>query len=55
LNSQKAWFAIVAVAVALTGVITGLKWLTIAALGIWIAAMLLFGRGNRGSAETGEE
>ena len=39
--------ALVAVAVALTGVVTGLKWLTVAALGLWIAAMLYFGTGKR--------
>jgi hypothetical protein len=43
---HKAWIAIVAVAVALTGVLTGLKWMTVAALGIWIAAILVFGRGK---------
>ena len=47
LNPHKTWIAIVAVAVALTGVFIGLKWLTVAALGIWIAAMLVFGRGKR--------
>jgi len=44
---HKAWIAIVAVAVAITGIVTGLKWLTVAALGIWIAAILVFGRGKR--------
>jgi len=43
---HKAWIAIVAVAVAMTGVFTGLKWLTVAALGIWITAMLVLGRGK---------
>jgi hypothetical protein len=45
--SQKAWFALVAVAIALTGVFTGLKWLTVAALVVWLVAMVVFGTGKR--------
>lgn len=44
---HKAWFALIAVAVAVTGVLTGLKWLTVAALVIWIVAMMAFGAGKR--------
>ena len=39
--------AAVSIAVALTGIISGLKWLTVAALVLWIAAMLYFGTGKR--------
>ena len=39
--------AVVAAAVAITGIATGLKWLTLAALILWFATMYIFGRGNR--------
>jgi hypothetical protein len=45
--SQKTWFAVIAVALALTGVFTGLKWLTVVALVVWVAAMVIFGTGKR--------
>ena len=43
--------ALVAIAMALTGVVTGLQWLTVTALLLWVAAMLYFGRGNRNKPE----
>lgn len=42
-----------AVATALTGLFTGLEWLTVVALIFWIAAMLHFGIGKR-KPEPGE-
>lgn len=51
LNPHKAWLAAIAVALALTGVITGLKWLTVVALGVWIIAMAVFGIGKRKNSE----
>ena len=47
--TQKFLAALVAIAVALTGVLTGLKWLTVTALVLWLAAMLYFGVGKRKS------
>lgn len=47
LGSHKAWFAALAVAIALTGVFIGLKWLTVVALILWIVAMVVFGTGRR--------
>jgi hypothetical protein len=41
----------VAMAIALTGAFTGLKWLTFIALLVWIAAMYIFGRGDRNQPE----
>jgi len=39
--------AVVAAAVAIIGIATGLKWLTLVALVLWFAAVYIFGRGNR--------
>jgi len=39
------------VAIALTGAFTGLKWLSLIALLLWLAAMYIFGRGNRNQPE----
>ncbi|MGA7306771.1 MAG: hypothetical protein WBW88_18000 [Rhodothermales bacterium] len=50
-NTHKPWFAAIAVAVALTGVVMGLKWLTVIALGLWVVAMIVFGRGRRRGSE----
>ena len=47
LSPHKIWFAAIAVALALTGVISGLKWLTVLALVVWIVAMMVFGTGKR--------
>jgi hypothetical protein len=52
---QKVLAAAVAVILALTGMVTGLKWLTILALLLWIAAMLYFGLGSRQSDPTSNE
>lgn len=39
--------AAVSVAVALTGIISGVRWLTVIALLMWVAAMAYYGFGNR--------
>ena len=43
----KVMAAVVAAAVAIIGIATGLKWLTLVALVLWFAAVYIFGRGNR--------
>ena len=45
---RKLLSAIVAVAIALAGVLLGFRWLTVAALVVWIIAMMVFGPGQRG-------
>ena len=39
----------IAVLIALLGIVTGLKWLTVAAFVLWIVAMIILGTGNRQS------
>ncbi len=47
----KVMAAVVAAAVAIIGIATGLKWLTLVALVLWFAAVYIFGRGNRNKPE----
>jgi len=44
---KKLISAIIAVTIALAGVLLEISWLTIAALVVWVIAMLVFGRGKR--------
>ncbi len=53
--SHKAWFAVLAIGIALTGVFSGLKWLTLVALAVWITAMLIFGTGKRSRSPEANE
>ena len=43
--------AVAAVAIALTGILTGLEWLSVAALVLWVVAMIVFGTGKRNQTE----
>jgi type IV secretory pathway VirB3-like protein len=47
MDYRKAVAALVAVAIALVGVFTGMRWLTVVALVLWVVAMLVFGFGDR--------
>ena len=44
---HKSLVAGIAVAVALLGVVAKMKWLTVAALVLWIVAMMILGTGKR--------
>ena len=44
---RKSLVAGIAVAVALLGIVAKIKWLAVAALVLWVAAMLVFRKGNR--------
>jgi hypothetical protein len=46
--NHKILAAVVAVAMALTGVLTEMRWLTVVALVFWVVAMLYYGLGQRG-------
>ena len=47
MDPRKGWAALFCVALALFGAFSGFRWLTVLALGLWIAAMIYFGRGER--------
>ena len=47
MNYRKPLAALIAVAIALLGVFSGQKWLTVLALALWGIAMLVFGLGKR--------
>ncbi len=47
MDPRKGWAALFCVVLALFGAMSGYRWLTVVALGIWVGAMLVFGRGER--------
>jgi hypothetical protein len=53
--NQKVLAAVVAVVTAMTGIVTGMKWMTVAALAVWVAAMLYFGFGDRRPGRENQE
>lgn len=52
---QKLVLAGIAVVIALVGMATGLRWLTVAALLLWIGAMIILGTGRRHAPPTPTE
>ena len=49
LHPHKAWAAVLCVVLALVGVLTGWRWLTVAALVIWVLVLIRYGFGQRHS------